>query len=117
VKCEGGSATKRETDTAFHAEVERRDDRATVTLDGGLDIASEPRFSQIVEALRREGHPPLRLDLRQLAYLDNSGLGALLRTWRAWSGQGRPIEIVAPTEPRVRRMFEARAADDELVFV
>lgn len=103
-------------DTSPSANVTTDDRAATVVVTGALDIASEPAFTQRIEALRREGHTTLRVDLSRLRFIDSRGLGALLRTWRDWVGDGSAVAFVAPIEPHVRRVLEISGVDDELPF-
>lgn len=56
----------------------RNDDRYTLLLTGELDLASAPMIEQILPELCASGASEIVLDLRQLAFMDSSGLRTIL---------------------------------------
>jgi anti-anti-sigma factor len=61
----------------FSAEVERRSDAAVVTMKGDLDIASEARATAQLERAM-DGCGLVIADLRELSFLDSTGVRVLL---------------------------------------
>ncbi len=61
----------------FSAEIARRSDAAVVTMKGDLDIASEARATAQLERAM-DGCGLLIADLRELAFLDSTGVRVLL---------------------------------------
>jgi anti-sigma B factor antagonist len=97
--------------------IEDRDEgsRHTLLLRGELDIASAPAlegaFQQLCEGDARE----LVLDLSQLAFMDSTGLNAILRC-RTLSGEhGCELGILPGPRP-VQRVFELTQVLDRLPF-
>ena len=105
------------TDAGLRIDVSEARGVAAVSLHGALDIATVPTFDQRVDALRRDGHRAVRIDLRGLDFIDSHGLGALLRAWREWGAPDHAIEVVGPRHPQVVRVFAISGADDELRFI
>jgi anti-sigma B factor antagonist len=105
------------TDAGLRIDVSEAGGVAAVSLYGALDIATVPTFDQRVDALRRDGHRAVRIDLRDLEFIDSHGLGALLRAWREWGAPDHAIEVVGPRHPQVVRVFAISGADDELRFI
>lgn len=81
---------------------DRHGDTLVVTLAGDLDLATAP---QVVSALQEASGEigstggRLGLDMRDVGFIDSTGLRVLLR---ASSGLERPIVLIAPPPPVVR---------------
>ena len=112
----GPLAAPTRADAGLRIDVSQAGGVAAVSLHGALDIATVPTFDQRVDALRRDGHRAVRIDLRDLDFIDSHGLGALLRAWREWRAPDHAIEVVGPRHPQVVRVFAISGADDELRF-
>jgi anti-anti-sigma factor len=83
-------------------------------LSGELDISAVPRFRQMVEDVL-PGASPVALDLRDVALVDSSGLGALLRLAQA-DGRRRPVVLVCQG-PSIRRLLELTDLADRFIVV
>ena len=83
----------------------------TIGLDGELDIASAPRFGQLLAELEleRDRWPTVVLDLRHLSFIDSSGIRALLTANRR-IGQGGRLVVRNLSRP-VRRTLAAVGVD------
>src|SRR5947209_10177540 len=72
---------------------------------GELDLSTAPdltaRLNEVIDA----GEGSIRLDLRELTFLDSSGMYALLNAHRRLTRQARRLEIVCASGP-VMRAFE-----------
>ena len=68
-------------------------------LTGELDLVSEPTLQS---ALARAEGRPVRIDLAELAFMDSTGLRALLSAAREVPG----LELRGPLQPAVRRLLE-----------
>jgi anti-sigma B factor antagonist len=97
----GGGAGPR--DDRLGVALEHRGDTARVVLAGELDLASVPRFESLLAAAFEIADHCV-IDLRELAFVDSSGLRALLRARRRASESGATLEIVHPT-PTVARVL------------
>jgi anti-sigma B factor antagonist len=70
-------------------------DRHVVIPRGELDLATAPELERHV--LERLGHgASVRLDLRELAFMDSSGVRALVTVHRAAASGDGALEIVRP---------------------
>lgn len=78
---------------------------AVVELRGEMDVYSAPRAKDVMAGLLAQGICLLIIDLRQLEYIDSTGLGMLIGILRRVREQGGGIRLVAPHH-RVRRLLE-----------
>lgn len=76
-----------------------------VAVRGDLDVASADSFQAALAAALEAGDVRVVVDLAELAFIDSSGLGALIRALKRARerGGGVRVENVSPT---VRRVFE-----------
>ena len=87
-----------------------------LALSGELDMSTAGELERAV-ATGVDGRPDLVvLDLRELAFLDSSGLRIMLRLQRRVSGNGGRLVLVRGPR-RVHRVFELTGAEDELQIV
>lgn len=85
----------------FAVEVQRRDPNvAIVRPRGELDIATVETLRTALESIERPG--PLMLDLRNLSFIDSTGLHLLVELHRRAQIDGFQLTLVAPTAPADR---------------
>ena len=93
------------------------DDAVRVEVSGELDLSSAPTFE---EALRRiEGQtksPLIVLDLRDLKFMDSTGLRLILSAHARAVNQGRKLAIVQGGEA-IKRIFRITGVFSRLNFV
>ena len=83
----------------FDVEVAEEDGTVVLRLSGELDLVSEP----ILEAaLARAKGSPVRVDLSDLAFMDSTGLRALLGAARSYPD----LKLVGPLQAPVRRLLD-----------
>ena len=70
---------------------------ARLHLQGDLDSLSVPVLRQALDSLYAAGCYALRLDLEHLAFIDSSGLGALVGAWRRCSQHEGNLSVSNPT--------------------
>jgi anti-sigma B factor antagonist len=90
-------------------------DRHTLALAGELDLATGPELERRAEQLCAEGRQ-LILDLSELAFIDSSGLLAILKTRELCAGR-RCGFFLTPGPPAVQRLFELTGLLDRLPFL
>ena len=83
----------------FETEVEHADGLVVVRLIGELDLVSEPVLSA---ALAEADGKPLRVDLSELAFMDSTGLRALLSLQR----EHADVKLRGPLQAPVQRLLE-----------
>ncbi len=88
---------------------------ATLTLRGELDLASVGQLDESLAALDEQAPARITIDLGGLAFIDSSGLRALLLADRRAREHGYELVLIPGQEP-VQRVFEMTGALDVLSF-
>jgi anti-anti-sigma factor len=92
----------------FGCELEREKGRVRVAVRGELDLASSPEFLRLLQH-EIDGHGPARdalvLDLRELAFVDSSGIGALCQLREEARARGVALTLTDVPE-HARRVLE-----------
>ncbi len=95
-------------------ELSRRPGALAVVLRGELDVATAPRLDDALgdggEALR-----DLVVDLRDLTFLDSTGLRSLLRARGLAEAAGGGLVLV-PGPPAVQRVFELTGLAEQFTW-
>jgi anti-sigma B factor antagonist len=99
----------------FSVEVERRDDAAMVTMKGDLDIATELQATAELERAM-DGCGVLVADLRELAFLDSTGVRVLLATHLRAQERGLRFGVVRG-EGMVSRLLEVTRISERFPVV
>src|SRR5437773_2565005 len=73
--------------------VEREDGRVRVALSGELDLATVDELRGRLAAVEGDGAPTVVLDLRELDFLDSTGIGELLAAQRRLRAAGRRLVL------------------------
>ncbi|GIJ52249.1 hypothetical protein Val02_91350 [Virgisporangium aliadipatigenens] len=93
--------------------LDQQPDRTVVTVTGDLDLETAPELLARTDGVLAAGPGALVIDLSGLAFIDSSGLSALIRMNQRMAGSGRPFEIISP--PRtVAKAFEITGLDQVL---
>lgn len=98
---------------AARLEVERLtldDGVEVIGLTGELDVATVGRFDAAVRHALDSGVHACVADLAQLAFIDSTGLAALLRAMRSVERAGGRFSV-ACANPTVLRLFEVTRSD------
>lgn len=103
-----GRATRGLDDPGFAYEVAQDGGRVVVSMRGELDLAAAPALQRELLALVARPVATLTLDLRELTFLDSSGLGALYRTRQAAEAHGIPLQLEAVPD-HVMRVLDVTA--------
>jgi anti-sigma B factor antagonist len=82
---------------------------------GEVDIAAVPALEQALEAAIEATSGALVIDLSDVAFLDSSGLLALLHGRGLLAGEDRALVIVCPAGP-VRHLFEVAGVAELLTL-
>lgn len=76
----------------FKTEVRTAGSATVITLVGELDLASSADLEQVLE--QASGAENLVLDLRELEFIDSTGLSVLVKAHQAAEEQGRQFGLV-----------------------
>lgn len=87
-----------------------------LALAGELDLSSVPELETQLEELPSTAIGRLLIDLRELQFMDSSGLALLIRTQQTVLASGRRLEI-RPGPNQVQRLFEMTGTLDRFDFV
>jgi anti-sigma B factor antagonist len=87
-----------------------------LALTGELDIAGAARVEQELERIEREPPATIVLDLRELAFMDSTGLRVIVAADSRAREQARRLVIVRGTDT-VQRIIEMTRLDERLEIV
>jgi anti-sigma B factor antagonist len=82
---------------------------------GELDMASVDVLNAAVERARDARAPSITIDLRELSFIDSSGLAAIVLAGRLCDTNGLEFSLV-PGSPSTQRLFEMTGLLDVLPF-
>lgn len=97
----------------FDVGVESRNGVARLALSGELDMLSAPRLSEWIEWAENDGAATIMLDLRDVSFIDSSGLRAFIQAHDRASSNGHQLLLVGATEA-ARRLFEMTGTEHML---
>jgi anti-sigma B factor antagonist len=97
----------------FKVAVEDRDGATVLTLSGELDLAASPMLEQKLE--HALGQPPalVIVDLRQLEFIDSTGLSVLVRARQRAQEQSRRF-VLAGAGAQVQRLLSLTGIAERL---
>lgn len=103
----------------------KQDDILVVTLESpNLDAKDAPGFKESIQTLiTEEQKHKVVFDLKELQFIDSSGLGAFLSVLRHVNNKGGDLRLASPTKPiktmleivRMHKLFEIFNSADEAV--
>lgn len=99
----------------FASDVQPDRERVIVSFSGELDIASVPQAWTTLEELLEAGFSKVTVDLRDLTFLDSTGLRLLVSASRMADELGCELTLVAGPEA-VQRAFTLSALDTVFTF-
>jgi anti-sigma B factor antagonist len=100
----------------FASAVQVEEGRALVVLRGELDLAHASALTSVVEQADVAAVGAVVLDLRELKFLDSSGLRALLRAQEVCTERGQEFGITEGSG-QVKRLLEVTRAHEQLPIV
>jgi anti-sigma B factor antagonist len=101
---------------AFHTTLTSAGD-ALIALTGELDISGAPALDEEIDRLAGEdGVRRIVLDLRELEFMDSSGLRTVALAERRLAAAQRPLVLIKGPET-VQRVFAITRMDDHLTFL
>jgi anti-sigma B factor antagonist len=81
-------------ESSFQVEVRSADRAAVIVVSGELDLASAPALEEELTRAVTNGADPVIVDLRELEFIDSTGLGLLIKANRKAEAAGRRFAIV-----------------------
>jgi len=95
---------------------DRREGIAVVSFEGEMDISEADRIDQELRLVEKDQPPLLVLDLRDLTFLDSTGLRLVLEADSRAREEGRRMAII-PGPDVVHRIFLIAMLDKRLEFI
>jgi anti-anti-sigma factor len=100
----------------FELTVERRAQDVVLILRGELDLAAKEHYEQELGKLEDESLESLIVDLRELRFIDSTGIKLLLRTFRDSEVNGFTVSFVKGSG-QVPELLEATGVAEQLPLV
>jgi anti-sigma B factor antagonist len=88
----------------FHAEADALGGRVVVRLQGELDMATAPVLSRALDTALDARPNLLALDLRELTFVDSTGIRVLITACRRAGGQGTLFVLRDPCRPVLKAL-------------
>ena len=85
-----------------------------LVLHGEFDLTGVSQFDDAAAGVAPTGS--LMLDLRDLSFMDSSGLGALMGLYRRAVAEGWTLLLAAP-QPQVTRLLQITGVDTRLTVI
>ena len=103
---------------SFELAVETGEDRVTFIPRGELDLATAPELEEKVLAALRDGQAEVVLDLRELTFMDSTGVRTIVAAHQVSEESGQGLRVVRPPrDSAVSRVIEISGIDDALGLV
>ena len=93
------------TDTKLTTRIESRNHVTSVAMTGELDMATVPTLNEQLSALESDGSTAIVVDIRELRFIDSSGLHALVQAHQRFDQDGQ-LFVVVGANPFFRRLCE-----------
>ena len=104
---------------AAHLTIDRlagTEGKVTLQLRGELDMQGAPRLQQVLEESCQLGAREITLDLRELEFIDSSGLRAIILGRDVCAGHSCGYFLIRSRARIIQRLFTIAGVDDELPF-
>jgi anti-sigma B factor antagonist len=103
---------------SFELGVHTGEERVTFTPRGELDLATAPDMEQQVLSACREGRRVVVVDLRELTFMDSTGVRTIVAAHQVAEEAGTDLRVVRPPrESAVSRVIEISGIDEALGLV
>jgi anti-sigma B factor antagonist len=103
---------------SFELVVETADSRVTFTPRGELDLATAPELEEKILAALRDASRAVVLDLRELSFMDSTGVRTIVAAHQTAGETGCDLRVVRPPrDSPVSRVIEISGIDEALGLV
>lgn len=92
-------------DTVVIIDARREGDALWIRVEGELDVSTEPELIQVGEGVENQNYSKVVLDIRQVAFMDSSGLRAALWLRDHVEGEGMRFSLAVSDGP-VKRLLQ-----------
>ena len=98
---------------SFHVHVQPQADAALLAVSGELDIATAPELEQALDQISPEQTKLVVVDLRELEFMDSTGLSTLVRAHPRLSEHDCELTLVKGP-PQVQRLLDLTGVAERL---
>lgn len=98
-------------DRAFEIETDQSQGVHAFAVRGDLDGATAPRFREALDDAIRGGASSILIDLSECGFLDSTGIGLIVETWRSVSEEANGSLAICCAEPEVQRVLALTGLD------
>ena len=88
----------------FDKKIETNDDTQTIKLIGDLDVYSEDDFRSFIDE-EIDTNKDLIIDLEELEYLDSTGLGMFMNSYKMQKDNDKDVRIIN-TKDQIKKLFK-----------
>lgn len=100
----------------FRVDVRRDGAKAVVAVSGELDLASGPELETELDRLIGPEIKTVVIDLRQLDFMDSTGLSIIVRAHQRMASEGCEVGLVKGSQ-QVQRLLDLTGVADRLRLV
>lgn len=100
----------------FGVDVRMENGAPLLAVSGELDLASTPRLEEELQRVRESAPALIIIDLRQLEFMDSTGLSVLIRAHQQAAQNGYKLGIVNGSR-QIRRLLTLTGVADRLTIV
>jgi anti-sigma B factor antagonist len=110
------SVGSRTVQSHFRLEVRNQGPATVIAVSGELDLASSPALQEELDRVAASDSQMLIIDLRDLDFMDSTGLSVLVRAHQRIEEQGRQLAMVKGPQ-QVQRLLSLTGVADRLTLV
>ena len=100
----------------FRLEVRSQRQTTIIAVSGELDLASSPALQEELDRVSASDAEMLIIDLRELDFMDSTGLSVLVRAHQRAEEQGRQLAVVKGPQ-QVQRLLSLTGVSDRMTVV
>ena len=100
----------------FRMEVQGQGRAIVLSVSGELDLASSPALQEELERAAASDSDLLIIDLRELDFMDSTGLSVLVRAHQRAEEQGRQLAMVKGPQ-QVQRLLSLTGVADRMTLI
>lgn len=89
----------------FKANITEENDKLVLDLSGDLDVYSEEEFKSLIEDEIETVNKDILIDIKNLDYLDSTGLGMFMKIYKINEKRGKKVKIINPKE-NILKLFK-----------
>jgi anti-sigma B factor antagonist len=100
----------------FRVDVRTEGRAAVVVVHGELDLATSPELEEQLRRIWDAGNEQLVIDLRELEFMDSTGLSIIVKAHQRLTDEGRQLTLVRGSQ-QVQRLLDLTGVSERLRLV